>query len=144
MKRIIGILLFLIVTVHIITGTATATQIEDYYPYRMDTIESFLLSDYFEELSPLAQIGGMEFDGVWAYTAIAFESNHTNIVKEKYGDDITVTFSTADRSNWGECRHIDFDDGGQLYFRDTYSGITAALSPYVFNSRYLEEPAEAV
>ena len=137
MKRIIGILVFLIVAMHVFTGKATATMIENYYPYRMDTIESFILSEYFNEISPLNQIHEMTFDGVWAYTTIAFESGHTNIIKEKHGDTITVTFSTADQSNWGECQHIDFDSGGQLYFKDINSGIIAALSPYVFNSRYI-------
>ena len=135
MKRIIGILVFLIVAMHVFTGTATATWMENYYPYPMDTIESFLLSEYFNEASHLTRVDEMTFDGVWAYTVIAFESGDTNVVKEKYGDDVRVTFSTADQSNWGECQYIDFDGGGQLYFKDTDSGITAALSPYVFNSR---------
>ena len=136
MKRIIGILILLIVVMSIYAGKAAATYYEGFFPERMDTVESFLLSDYFNE-DFLSQIDEMVFDGVWAYTAIAYESGHTNVTEEKDGGVIEVTFSTADQTNWGDCRHIDFDRGGQLYFKVLNHSIIESLSPYNFNNKYL-------
>ncbi len=136
MKRMLGILFILIVAMTISTGTTSATYYEGYFPEPMDTVESFLLSNYFNE-ELLSQIDEMEFDGVWAYTAIAFESGHTNVTKGRDGGATEFTFSTADQSNWGECRHVDFDSGGQLYFKVLNHSIIKALSPYNFNNKYL-------
>ena len=134
MNRILGILVFLIIAVNAVGGMASTWYFhEDYSPYRIDTIESFLKdADYFQEGQDLYQINALTFDGVWAYTAIAYESNHANITKEINGDTIDLTFSTENRSNWGEWKHFDFKKDGQLYFKDIYDGPAIALSTYVY------------
>lgn len=91
-------------------------------------IVDLLDSDYFGAYS---EIDFMDFDGLYAYTAIAHESGHVNLVREGIPGSMSTTFSTADYSNWGEWETVDFDAGENLKFRDQSDGAPNVLiDPY--------------
>ena len=98
-------------------------------PYNIGHIEDFLNDNtYFNGWEAVDQI---DFSGAWDYTAIGFESGNINITYES-----DTTFSTANASNFGTYKTIDFDTGN-LYFEDSDGPSEVALDPYQ-NNNYFE------
>ena len=93
----------------------------------IDTVETFLGDNaYFNGYDVVPAI---DFKGEWAYTAIGYEAANINQVSiEQNG---VATFSTADITNFGDMKLVNFDAEG-LFFKDTSDGapINEALDAF--------------
>lgn len=83
-------------------------------PYNISSLSDFLAAEspYFNGSISVTEYN---FEGLWQYTAIATEAAHVNLTEESASG--PVTFTSANRSNWGQWNTLDF--GSQtLYFTD--------------------------
>jgi len=92
-------------------------------------IESFIGTNLFPGVDVLKT--AINFEGTYAYTAIAYEASATNTLKEVKKDD--VTFGTNDTSNWGSWDTVDFNENGNLKFY-TDGKKVAYLDQYFLNT----------
>ena len=100
------------------------------FPNNIGTIESFLNDGtYFNTYTELNE---RDFTGEWAYTALGFEAGNTNQVSVSVGG--VATFSTANTTNFGDMKLVDFDQAG-IFFSDTTNGPNnVALDPFDINT----------
>jgi hypothetical protein len=84
-------------------------------PYNIPNLAGFLSNPiYFNGYDP-APVTAYDFTGSWQYTVIASEAAHTNIIEEASGG--PITFTAANRSNWGQWDTVNFSSQN-LYFTD--------------------------
>ena len=84
-------------------------------PYNIGNVQQYLdSSGYFNGYT---ELDAVDFSGQWQYTAIAFESGHINTVSTTTEAPDSSTFTTANDSNFGTWKNIDFSSE-QLYFED--------------------------
>ena len=94
-------------------------------PINISDFDSFL--DNATYFNAHEQVSGYDFNGVWNYTAIGYESgneNHTAL-----SADGATTFSTYSDSNFGDWETVNFDNGENLYFEDN-NPLNNALDPF--------------
>jgi hypothetical protein len=106
-------------------------------PYNISNLAGFLSNQiYFNGYDP-APVTAYDFTGSWQYTAIASEAAHTNIIEEASGG--PITFTAANRSNWGAWNTVDFSSQN-LYFSDVTDGspVDVTLNPLGAQNMYFQ------
>lgn len=86
-----------------------------------DNINGFLNSNLFPGIE--TSVSSLDFNGQWMYTAIGRESGNTNDIDKTANAgigalDTSLSFSTANSSNWGAWDTVDFDIEN-LFFEDS-------------------------
>jgi hypothetical protein len=123
-------------------------------------IEQLLSSDFFRGYAPISTY---DFEGLYAYTAIAHESGHVNVIRDGRPSELpgggmeerftTDTNSNNDYFNWGRWLSINFDGENQIKFLDAGDGKPSSwIDPYstqndhakFFKFFQLEETSEAL
>ena len=96
-----------------VTGLMASYTLAGSLPYPIDDLDSFLNNtSYF---GTHEAVTSFDFTDMWNYTAIAFESNNTNITA--IAVDGATTFTTANTSNFGTWKTVDFNTQN-LYLED--------------------------
>lgn len=120
-------------------GSASAIMIPTSGWSSSGGIQQFLNLSYFPGTETAVQ-PIYDFKGLWEYTAIGAESGNKNLVETTpsyhWGGNTvggTVTFGTANTSNWGVWKTINFNTTN-LYFEDTDGPYNVALDPFTGSS----------
>lgn len=101
-------------------------------------LQDFLALSYFPGIE--TSISSLNFQGLWNYTAIGKESGNTNDIDQPTNNVAGVgaansglTFSTADFSNWGSWKTVDFSVTN-LFFEDSDGPYDVPLDPFTTTS----------